>query len=182
MSLTAADDGNSNIKVCGYQCGSEGNVNGKLGHMGSESLLISDSTTGSLQTLLSPGPAGSQLLRKSSSPYLWPKARSMHWGPCGNFKFSSFGQLLSLSYSWVTWFQSVVSNFLQGCLPVPRPPQSHPPCMCTRCPVAQPALPPCCPTACHSSPLCLYLTSFHFASPLPSPFPTNPLLSHCRLP
>lgn len=49
--------------------------------------------TGSLQTLLSPGPAGSQLLRKSSSPYLWPKARSMHWGPCGNFKFSSFGQL-----------------------------------------------------------------------------------------
>lgn len=47
MALTAAD-GNSDIKVCGYQCGSEGNVNGKLGHMGTESLLISASMTGSL--------------------------------------------------------------------------------------------------------------------------------------
>lgn len=93
MSLTAADDGNSNIKVCGYQYGSEGNVDGKLGHMGTKSLLFCGSMTGSLQTLLNPRPAGSQLLRKSSSPYLWPKARSMHWGPCGNFKFSSFGQL-----------------------------------------------------------------------------------------
>lgn len=36
MSLTAADDGNSNIKVCGYQYGSEGNVDGKLGHMGTK--------------------------------------------------------------------------------------------------------------------------------------------------
>lgn len=87
----------------------------------------------------------------------------------------------NLFYSWVTWFWSVVSSSLQGRLPVPRPPQSHPTPKCTRCPAAQPALPLCCPTPCHSSPLCLYLTSFHFASPPPSPFPANPLLSHSRL-
>lgn len=78
MCLTAADGGGSHIKICGYQYGSEGNVHGKGGGTGTRSLLlICDSTAGNLQTLLSPGPAGSQLLRKSSSPYLCPVDRCL---------------------------------------------------------------------------------------------------------
>lgn len=98
-----------------------------------------------------------------------------------SFEVQFLQSALSLFQSWATWFRSVASNFLQGCLPVPHPPQSHPTLVRTRCPAAQPALPPCCPTPCHFSPLCLYHTSFHFASPLPSLFPTNPLLSQSRL-
>lgn len=154
----------------------------EAGGMQTKSLLmICDSTGGSLQTLLSPEPAGSQLLTKSSSPYLWPKDRWLLWRPDGHLKSSSYSQLQVSFRAESPDFWCVASNFLQGCLPVPHPPQSHPTPMCTRCPAAQPALPPCCPTPCHSSPLCLHQTSFHFASPLPSLFPTNPLLSQSRL-
>lgn len=105
----------------------------------------------------------------------------MLWGPCGHLKFSSYSLLQvsfiveSLSFK-ALFLNSCRALFLSHVLP-----KSHPTCICTLCPTAHPALPPRSPTPCHSSPLCLYLTSFHFAAVLPSPFTTNPLLSHLRL-
>lgn len=55
-------------------------------------LSICASTAVRPQTLLGPGPAGSQLLRKSSFPDLRPKDREMLWGPRGPFKLGSYGQ------------------------------------------------------------------------------------------
>lgn len=107
----------------------------------------------------------------------------MPWGPCGRFKFSSYGQL---QVSFIAESPGLEVLFLTTCRAVflshvlPSPTLLT---CATRCPAAQPALPPCCPTPCHSSPA---LSLPHFLpfclSTSPSPFPANPLLSHSRLP
>lgn len=129
MFLMAANGGGSHIKDCGHQFGSEGNVHGKLGGVGTHSLLlICNSTAGSLQTLLCPGLAGSQLPRKTVQRIYNPRTDAL--GTLWSFKIWFLQSAPSLFIAESPGFEVLFPSSCRA-LPVPHPPQSQPTHVCT---------------------------------------------------